>query len=1527
MAQTVAFPGAFGFGAYATGGRNGTVYHVTTLADSGAGSFRTGVSSGNRTIVFDVGGEIKLLTAVSCSSSLTIAGQTAPGGIVIDGGEVSFANRNNIICRYLRIRPGSDPSVSSSDDALSFYRASNIIVDHSSIAFAPWNNIDGVGDSTHLVTGITVQHSINANPTGQQFGAHTESVGGQWSWHYNLFANSHNRNPLAKINTTFINNLEYNNSAGYTTHTSTHFKHDIVNNYFVDGPASGGNFPWYQIDSNQSIYYAGNLHDSDQNTTLNGTATTPYWYSGTGTILSSPWSSWTTVIPTMTADLAWRYDVSTAGAFPRDDVDALIVSQVKTLGNGSIGTGAGTAGPGGGLYTSQAQTGLSNNGYGTLNGLAAIPDTDGDGMPDYWELAAGLNPNVANPLTNTITGYTPLENYLNFLAAPHAVTQTNAPVDINLAQFTAGFPASATFVLSGATNGVATLLNSTNAHFVPAANFSGLGGFNFTVTDGSYALSVAVTVCITPVPPPASATQFNGAIIGVALASAPVPSNLLWRGDGTANAWNTSATNWLNGASLATYKNTDVVTFDDTGSNTPAINLAGTVSPGAMLFNDDKNYTLSGAGALSGAGSLSKTGAGTLTVGTTNSGFTGSISVSGGALTLASGTSIGSSAISLSGGAIFTAASGSTSITVPGAISVAGSDTATLSSGQLGNTFSGNVTSGDANTLLNLSGGVSFSGATSAQLDGFTGTLNIPANTSLRFSVNGPGNTLGSLNPNFIVNGKLQPRNAGNIVTLGAISGAGQLAGQQTPPASGGSTGNIVYVIGGNNSDSLFSGTLVDSNPTNLTCLTKSGTGTLTLTGNNSYTGSNYIAAGTLIITGTNTPSLVTVATNAIFGGTGTNFGSVTVKPGGKLSPGGNGAGTLTINGSLTNNTPTLYYDLASLPAGANDRLNLNGTLALSGPQTFIFNLADGALGAGTYNLIEGATNLTLASVSFTNNLPGTTRQTFAITTPSAGSNPAYVRLLVGGSAAALTWSGTNGSTWDANTTVNWLSNGVPNFFYNLDTVRFDDTATNGTVSVTGTVQPITMIVSNASRSYSVGGSGAFAGFGALVKQGSGALTLSSANSFTGGSTLNAGTLTLGNYLALGGGLITLNGGTLAFGPSVKPGNAMLVASNGSIIASSLGGLGGVVTGSGNLALTVSGSGNTFDISGDLSSYGGTLTVNSSACYIRFNYSNNSIVDNRGANINLGNGSAHLLNRNAGSFTFGGLSGGPNTILSGATSYAYPTYYFIGANNANTTFNGSVQDGVAFTAVTKVGTGTLTLGGASTFTGDMDVAAGTLCVSNLAGCATGIGNSLEIFAGATLTGQGTIGSATTVDDGAILAPGAPNGTLTFTNNLTLNDNSLLRFGLGSSSDAVAVGGDLLLTGQLTVTNSGGFGVGSYPLFTCAGALNLGSLVLVAAPAGYNYSFDTNTTGIVKLVVALPAPPVISNPTVSGGKFIFSGSGGQPGATFYIVTATNLAAPAANWMPMLTNQFDAGGNFAVTNDPATNRQVFYRLQLQ
>ena len=103
----LAFPGAEGFGRFATGGRGGTIYHVTNLNDSGEGSLRDAVSKPGRIIVFDVSGVIKLKSALVFSSNLTVLGQTAPGeGIQVYGERVSFSGANNIIVRYMRFRMG-----------------------------------------------------------------------------------------------------------------------------------------------------------------------------------------------------------------------------------------------------------------------------------------------------------------------------------------------------------------------------------------------------------------------------------------------------------------------------------------------------------------------------------------------------------------------------------------------------------------------------------------------------------------------------------------------------------------------------------------------------------------------------------------------------------------------------------------------------------------------------------------------------------------------------------------------------------------------------------------------------------------------------------------------------------------------------------------------------------------------------------------------------------------------------------------------------------------------------------------------------------------------------------------------------------------------------------------------------------------------------------------------------------------------------------------------------------------------------
>jgi hypothetical protein len=395
LAAVQAFPSAVGFGAAATGGRGTTVYHVTNLNDTGTGSLRDAVSANNRIVVFDVGGYIKLASAILVHSNITIAGQTAPGGGVgVQGGEVSFNSATNVIVRNFRFRMGTQDA-NQKNSGINWLDASNLIFDHVSIEFAAWNNIDAVGASN-----ITMQYSIDADPIGQQFGAHTET--GPYTWWRNLWANSHNRNPLAKANTQFVNNVVYNYQAGYTAgNSSGHFTHDVIGNYFVTGPRTTSASNYYYQTGNQTMYNVDNWVDSNNDGALNGSAAV---VRGGATELTSAWSSATASIPTLGAAAGYADVIAKAGANPRDDVDKLVVADVTSLGTK------------GDLWADQATTGLGNSGYGTLAAGTAKTDTDKDGMPDAWETKYGLNPssNDANADFDG-TGYTNIEKYINGL--------------------------------------------------------------------------------------------------------------------------------------------------------------------------------------------------------------------------------------------------------------------------------------------------------------------------------------------------------------------------------------------------------------------------------------------------------------------------------------------------------------------------------------------------------------------------------------------------------------------------------------------------------------------------------------------------------------------------------------------------------------------------------------------------------------------------------------------------------------------------------------------------------------------------------------------------------------------------------------------------------------------------------------------------------------------------------------------------------------------------------------------------------
>jgi len=481
-----AFPRAQGVGAMATGGARNAgktteIYHVTNLKDSGPGSFRDAVSKGNRIVVFDVAGYIDLTpgSAVSAASDLTIAGESAPGqGIAIDGAEVSFTKCHNVICRNIRFRQSSrDPNKGKS--GIGMDNASDIIMDHVSVEFGKWDNID-CNDSKD----ITFQYCFDADPIGQQFNAHADSA---VTWYRNLWSSAHNRNPLAKGNIDFINNALYNFQSGLTAHTGGDFTMDIVNNCFVCGPSGKPGTPFFQIGGNIGIYGKGNCLDTKRDGTLDPK---PIGVPGDHK-LPAPWDPAVTgSIPTLSAVDAYVEVVSMAGALPwnRDPVDAQVAGEAISLGRQ------------GRMWKSESETGLPNHGLGVIDPGQA--PQDGNGIPDYWKAAItrGAAGATLDPLGVAPSGYLNIEDYLHFMAIPHAVTAMNKPVLVDLGRYTTGFR-NPVYTVSGGIHGSVSLTQDGHtALFTPASNFVGVGGFQFSLPypDGATA-TFAVGICVSTV--------------------------------------------------------------------------------------------------------------------------------------------------------------------------------------------------------------------------------------------------------------------------------------------------------------------------------------------------------------------------------------------------------------------------------------------------------------------------------------------------------------------------------------------------------------------------------------------------------------------------------------------------------------------------------------------------------------------------------------------------------------------------------------------------------------------------------------------------------------------------------------------------------------------------------------------------------------------------------------------------------------------------------------------------------------------
>lgn len=272
LAQTPAFPGAEGHGRYVTGGRGGKVVHVTNLNDSGTGSFREAVKSGNRIIVFDVAGVIALKSDLKIGDNITILGQTAPSpGITLRYYTVQPGN-NNII-RFLRIRRGEEKNINDGADATWQRNKTGIIFDHCSFSWSIDEVASFYDNNNFTMQWCTIAESLT-NP-GHSKGAH--GYGGIWggklaSFHHNFVGHLMNRGP--RFNGARYGWTGYTSNKEYSTYKwqnavqaeNVDFRNCVM--YNAQGTCYGGPGGG-QINIVNNYYKAGPSH-SLKGKTLNG---------------------------------------------------------------------------------------------------------------------------------------------------------------------------------------------------------------------------------------------------------------------------------------------------------------------------------------------------------------------------------------------------------------------------------------------------------------------------------------------------------------------------------------------------------------------------------------------------------------------------------------------------------------------------------------------------------------------------------------------------------------------------------------------------------------------------------------------------------------------------------------------------------------------------------------------------------------------------------------------------------------------------------------------------------------------------------------------------------------------------------------------------------------------------------------------------------------------------------------------------------------------------------------------------------
>lgn len=420
------FPGAEGAGAFASGGRGGTVCRVTTTNSAGAGSFADAVSQPNRIIVFTVSGYIDLnaKTFKILQPNLTIAGQTAPGeGICFKGGAIAVRS-DNVIMTHLRFRRGfiqdgdKGDSVAADPDATT----TNILFAHLSASWATDENLTMTGPNLSTVQSCIASEGLDYTNSTQTPPNHSEgslwgttATNGRVSMHHVLYAHNRLRNPrTTAFDNTILTNApinDFRDSVIYdckerTSHTGSQLvRMNWINNFYKNGPSTLPTADQVvfnmQNDHNNKLYLSGNYVFGNAAKTSNNWLAVTYEDGITESEVRTNVEFVAPPITTESALAAYSNVLENAGATlpARDSVDLRIVNDVIN------GTGR----------VIDKETDLPpEQRWPDYRSLPAPVDTDTDGIPDYWETQFGLNPNSASDSTAiTPSGYANIEHYIN----------------------------------------------------------------------------------------------------------------------------------------------------------------------------------------------------------------------------------------------------------------------------------------------------------------------------------------------------------------------------------------------------------------------------------------------------------------------------------------------------------------------------------------------------------------------------------------------------------------------------------------------------------------------------------------------------------------------------------------------------------------------------------------------------------------------------------------------------------------------------------------------------------------------------------------------------------------------------------------------------------------------------------------------------------------------------------------------------------------------------------------------------------